>query len=63
MKEYECYGSLEIGFDTESMGKLKAGEIKDLLEKTLKDYFEKNELVCEFDINRIEHSFDYEVLE
>lgn len=59
-KEYECYGSIELNFSTESMGKLKIGEIKSLLKKTLEKYFEDNELICEYDISEVEDSLDYE---
>lgn len=59
-KEYECYGSFEINFSSESMGKLKSGEIKELLKKTLEGYFEKNELICEYDVSDIEDNLDYE---
>lgn len=63
MTEYECYGSFEINFSSESMGKLKSGEIKKLLKKTLEDYFEKYELVCSYDVSDVEDNLDYEKLE
>lgn len=61
--EYECSGSWEINFESESMGKLKSGEIKKLLKETLEKYFEKNDLVCSYEIFSIEDNLDYEVLE
>lgn len=62
-KEYECYGSFEINFSSESLGKLKSAEIKKLLKKTMEDYFKKNEGVCSYDVGEVEVNLDYEELE
>ncbi len=63
MKEYEFNGSIEINFYGQGLGKLKLAEIKNKWLKELKEYFENNDNIVEYDVYSEDINIEYDEIE
>ena len=63
MDENEFTIDFEIGITGESLGRLKLKELKEKIEKDIKEFFEKESNVSQYDLWQFETSTEYEKLE